>query len=234
MKFFDQYRVVDLSMLIEPHWRFKPEFGFKEIPKPEFSFRSTVLQSYGAHNFSHCDAPQHVDRSMETIEQVDIRRFAGEASLIDVSDLGDNAPITREILADRGGHLREGDIVLLRSNQALRHPTTDEKYWTLSPWVTKSGAQFLLEKKIKAVAFDFPQDRGIREDYDPEFEPSEESVEDWACHMVLLTQGVVQVEYLSGLEALNKERFLFFAAPLKIKGSDGGPARVYALEENND
>lgn len=103
MKFFDQYRVVDLSMLIEPHWRFKPEFGFKEIPKPEFSFRSTVLQSYGAHNFSHCDAPQHVDRSMETIEQMDIRRFAGEASLIDVSDLGDNAPITREILADRGG-----------------------------------------------------------------------------------------------------------------------------------
>ncbi|WP_255307182.1 cyclase family protein [Actinobaculum suis] len=105
-------------MMIEPHWRFNPDFRFKETPKQAFTFRSTVLQSYGAHNFSHCDAPQHVDRGMETIETMDIRRFSGDACLIDVSDLGDEAQIDWEIMETRSSHLRSGDIVLIRSNHA--------------------------------------------------------------------------------------------------------------------
>lgn len=229
MGFFDHYRVVDLSMLIEPHWRFAPEFAFKELPKPEFTFRSTVLKDYGAHNFSHCDAPQHVDRALETIEMLPIERFCGEASLIDVADLGGNAALSREVLEARAGAVRAGDVILIRSNQALRHPTTVPEFWTRSPWITKSGAEYLLELEAKAIAFDFPQDRAIREPYLTDFE-HHEPVEDWACHTVLLPKGILQIEYLAGLEKLSQERFLFFAAPLKIKGADGGPARVYALE----
>ncbi|WP_420865501.1 cyclase family protein, partial [Actinobaculum suis] len=112
-----------------------------------------------------------------------------------------------------------------------RHPTTEKEYWTKSPWITKTGAEFLRKREIKAVAFDFPQDRGIRADYLDGFHPAADPAEDWACHMLLLTKGIVQIEYLSGLQNLTQDRFLFFAAPLKIKGSDGGPARAFALEE---
>lgn len=231
MTLLSDYRIVDLSMLIEPHWRFKPEFGFKELPKPEFTFRSTVLVSYGTHNFSHCDAPRHVSQDLSTIDELELDRFCGEASLIDVCDLGDNAPLTREVLAERTAAVRPGDIVVLRSNHEQRHPTTEVEYWTKAPWLTRSGAEYLLELGVKATAFDFPQDRGIREDYDPEFVRSDDSVEDWACHSVLLPKLVLQVEYLANLADISQDRFLFFAMPLKIKGSDGGPARVYVLEE---
>lgn len=228
---FQHYRIVDLSMLIEEHWRFKPEFGIKKIPKQTFSFRSTILDSYGVHNFSHVDAPRHIEPDAPTIEQLDLERSAGSAALIDVSDLGDNAPLSKEVLQQRSQHVQSGDILLLRSDHELRHPTVTPDYWVESPWVTASGAQYLLELGIKAVAFDFPQDKGIRADYHEDFVWDSDPEEDWACHLILLKHGILQIEYLSNFHSLSKERFLFFAMPLKIKGSDGGPTRAFALEE---
>jgi len=170
MNAISEYRIVDISMLIEPHWRFKPEFGFKELPKPDFTFRSTVLKTYGVHNFSHCDAPRHVNPEMQSIDELELERFCGDGSIIDVSDLGDLAELSREVLETRAAAVRPGDIVLIRSNHGERHATTTKEYWTLAPWISRSGAEFLKEKGIKGVGFDFPQDRAIREEYDPEFQ----------------------------------------------------------------
>lgn len=226
-------RIVDLSMTIEPHWRFQPSFSAKELPKPRFTFHSTIL-TMGAHGFSHADAPRHVDPTMDTIDMMPLTDFFGPSALVDVSDLGDNAELTAEALAPRTGHVQAGDIVILRSDHESRHPTTDASYWTASPWVSASGAQHLLGLGIKGVAFDFPQDRAIREDYDPGFVHADNPDEDWACHTFLLPVGVVQFEYLANMRGLSAPRALFMAAPLKIKDSDGGPARAFVLESNEE
>ncbi|AJQ91834.1 cyclase family protein [Propionibacterium freudenreichii] len=227
-------RAVDLSMLIEPHWRFGPEFGEKELEKPHFTFHSTLLRM-AAHAFSHCDAPFHVSPDMETIDEMGLDRFFGPARMVDVSGHGDRAALGEKELREGGAAaLQPGEIALIRSDHELRHPTTTPQYWVDSPWITAGGARFLLDCGIKAVGFDFPQDRGIREDYDPDFVPSTDPVEDWACHSVLLTQGVVQIEYLCNLRNVHAENFDLFALPLKIKHSDGGPARVVAIESAGD
>jgi kynurenine formamidase len=49
-------------------------------------------------------------------------------------------------------------------------------------------------------------------------------------HDTLLRDGVTLIEYLVNTTALSERRVLFSAAPLKIPGADGAPARIYAIE----
>ncbi|MDK9642351.1 cyclase family protein, partial [Propionibacterium freudenreichii] len=105
-------RAVDLSMLIEPHWRFGPEFGEKELEKPHFTFHSTLLRM-AAHAFSHCDAPFHVSPDMETIDEMGLDRFFGPARMVDVSGHGDRAALGEKELREGGAAaLQPGEIGL--------------------------------------------------------------------------------------------------------------------------
>jgi kynurenine formamidase len=87
---------------------------------------------------------------------------------------------------------------------------------------------------VKAVGFDFPQDRGIRADYDPDWSPSADPLDDWACHRLLLTQGVLQIEYLTGLTAIPGDRCVFASVPLKLTISDGAPVRALAFIDSKE
>ena len=229
MNLKENMRIVDLSMPIEDHWRFPLSRISKYTARPQFVFHTTEIKIM-SHGFSHVDAPFHVDRNMTTIDNMGLEPFWGSATVVDLSDLGDNAEINREVLESKCAQVQAGDIVLLRSDQELRHPTTTKEYWTVSPWVSLSGARYLRELKVKATAFDFPQDRSIRAAYDPNYLSSEDVDEDEACHLELLRFGIPQFEYLSNFRALRQKRFIFFGLPLKITGCDGSPIRAVALE----
>lgn len=222
-------RLIDLSMPIEEHWRFRPTFQPKYTPRPQFTFHTTQI-GISSHGFSHVDAPLHNDPEGISVDEIGLEHFYGPASLVDVSDLGDNKPIGCEVLEPRSGHVRAGDILLIRSDQESRHPTTTKDYWTTSPWISLSGAQYLATLDLKAVAFDFPQDRSIRVEYDPDHVPAEDPDEDEACHVTLLPRGVLQFEYLQNFSAIIQPRFLFMGFPLRLKGVDGSPVRAVALE----
>ncbi|MCI6573551.1 MAG: cyclase family protein [Actinomycetaceae bacterium] len=221
--------MIDLSMPIAEHWRFTPAFENTYKERPHFTFETTNIH-ITTHSFSHVDAPSHIERDGVTIDRLPLETFAGDASIIDLSDLGDNAAITEQILKDRSAHVRAGDIVLLRSDQGLRHPTETKEYWTRSPWVSLDGARFLLSLQVKAVAFDFPQDRCIRFAYDESVQPLPEVGEDDACHLILLQQGVLQYEYLQNFHRISQERFLFLGFPLNIQHGNGSPIRAVAIE----
>jgi kynurenine formamidase len=49
-------------------------------------------------------------------------------------------------------------------------------------------------------------------------------------HYFFLSRGIVLVEFLANLDQLTQNRVLLIAAPLKVKGADGFPARVLAIE----
>lgn len=226
-------RFVDLSMPIQQHWRFPTAFEEVLTPRPQFVFHSTNF-TMGTHGFTHVDAPFHTDRAAKTIDQVGLTDCCGPATLIDVSDLGDESEITASIIRERGDAIRPGDILLIRSDQEIRHPTTTKEFWTKAPWVSLGAAKYILELGVKAVAFDFPQDRSIRAAYDPKYVPNQDPDEDEACHVVLLSNGVLQFEYLCNFAAVRQRRFQFFGFPLRITGGDGSPVRALALEEDND
>ena len=52
-------------------------------------------------------------------------------------------------------------------------------------------------------------------------------------HQILLSGGVVIVEGLSNLEALQRSKVFFVALPLKIEGGDGSPCRALAIEDGS-
>lgn len=223
--------LVDLSMPIVEHWRFTAAFDKTDKVAEGQRFYSTSLR-IAAHAFTHVDSPRHVRADGATLGEVDLGRLWGPAAVLDLSGLGDDAAFTAEDLAAAGHHVQDGDIVLLRSDHARRHPTTTPEYWTMSPYVSASGARWLAERNTRAVGFDFPQDRATRSPYQPDFErhPGGHE-EDWACHHLLLDIGILQIEYLTNLHALHHNRIQFFALPLNIPDCDGAPTRAFALTD---
>ena len=220
--------LVDLSMRIETHWRFPVSFEHRETLTEGQEFFSTDL-AIGAHSFTHVDAPLHVRADLAPLGEVDLGRLHGSAAVVDLSHLGDDVAITAEHLEAAGAHVLSGDLVLLRTDHELRHPTTSPEYWTLAPWVSTSAALWLESHDVRAVGFDFPQDRATRSPYDDGFHRHADGIdEDWACHRLLLEIGIPQIEYLTGLAAL-PPRVAFYALPLNLPDADGAPVRAFAL-----
>jgi kynurenine formamidase len=92
--------------------------------------------------------------------------------------------------------------------------------------MTREASTWLLGRKPRAVAFDFPQDFVIRLLLEGERRPLAENV----THDVLLRNGVILMEYLSNTAALTAPRTFLCCLPLKVPGSDGAPARIIAIE----
>jgi kynurenine formamidase len=146
--------------------------------------------------------------------------------VFDLRDVAPNTAIDAARLAqgDPGG--AEGEILLLSTAWDRKRDNTTAAFWKEAPWLTRDAAVWLLARKPTAVAFDFPQDYPIRLLLDGQVAPTAEHV----THDVLLRAHVTLIEYLINTAALQGPRTLLCAAPLKIPGADGAPARVFAIE----
>jgi kynurenine formamidase len=218
-------RIVDLSMPIGPHFRWRPEVTVRGDHAAGDLFRVTSLATT-CHGFTHVDAERHFVPGAPTIEATPLDRVVGPCRILDLADVPENAPIGPATLAaaDPGGPA--GEILLVRAAWDRRRDWRTPAFWTDAPWLTRAAAEWLLARGPTAVAFDFPQDHPIRLLLHGEVAPAAEHV----THDVLLRAGVTLIEYLVNTTALAGPRAVLCAAPLKIEGADGAPARVFAIE----
>lgn len=218
-------RVVDLSMAVEPHFRWTPEIAVKGDIAAGDQFRVTRIATT-CHGFTHVDAPAHFVAHAPTIEATPLDRVVGWCRVFDLSSAPDNAPIGPADLAaaDPGGE--EGDIFLLSARWDTRRDYRTPSFWTEAPWLTREAAEWILARRPTALAVDFPQDYPIRLLLENKTVASSEHV----THDVLLRAGITLVEYVVNTAALTQSRVLFSAAPLKIPTADGAPTRAYAIE----
>ena len=217
--------IVDLSMPIGPHFRWSPELRIKGDIAAGDPFRVSHLATT-CHGFSHVDAQAHFVAHAPTIEATPLSRVVGPARVVDLRDVAPNTPIDAARLAqsDPGG--AEGEILLLSAAWDEKRDNTTAAFWKDAPYLTRDAAEWLNARKPSAVAFDFPQDYAIRLLLDGVVAPTAEHV----THDVLLRAGVTLIEYLVNTAALKGPRTFLCAAPLKIPGADGAPARVFAIE----
>jgi kynurenine formamidase len=94
------------------------------------------------------------------------------------------------------------------------------EYYTNSPTLNKSAAQWLVEKGVKTVGADVrtldPTYAGKRADYN--------------IREIFNTAGVVVVEDLANLDQVTeKHNYAIVGLPLGIRGVIGGPARVFVI-----
>ncbi len=218
-------RIVDLTMPIADHFRWKTVLSVTGNIKAGDQFRISRLDA-ACHGFSHVDAQAHILADAPTIEATPLERVVGACRVLDLRDVRAEEEIGPERLAaaDPGG--AEGEILLLSSGWDRHEDWNTAGFWKRAPWLNRAAAEWLVSRRPSAVAFDFPQDYPIRLLLDGVTVPFDQHV----THDTLLRGGVTLIEYLVNTTALSERRVLLSAAPLKIPGADGAPARVYAIE----
>jgi arylformamidase len=169
-----------------------------------------------AHHGTHVDAPVHYISDGPTMDQVPLERLYGEGVVWRIEAPPGRAIGPKEFEAARP-LLKAGDIVILDTGTARY--VADERYWD-HPIVSGEGAEWLVRHGAKLLAVDTPTP-----DMPPKGRPPNYK---FPVHNTLLSQGVLIAEHMTGLEPLAGRRVEAMFMALKLKGSDGGPARVVA------
>jgi len=186
----------------------------------EVNWQGSYMSMF-CHYGTHIDAPNHFIKDGDSIDQVPLESLVGPAAIVDLSDHGENTAIDAHSLEKRGQEVKQGDIAILRTDWSDKHWGTP-KFWADGPYLEPSGAQWLVERNVKAVVYDFSEEYAARK---AGFRGEECDV-----HRILLGNNIYNIEYVIGLSALSSSRTYIIALPLKLVGLDGSPSRVIALE----
>lgn len=188
------------------------------------------------HAGTHVDAPLHVVAGGDAIDEVDLSRFVREAVILDLTGLVEaSSPILKgaldkayQGLRDEGEDIREGDIIVLRTDWSVKYSPASREYRETAPYLTEEAVDWLLERKPSAVGFDFPEERITKlAETLGGGKPKETPL---PLHAKLLGNGVYLIEHLTNLNQLSRRRVILAAAPLKIRGAEGSPVRAFAIE----
>jgi len=221
-------RIVDLSFPIRPHFRWKAVPELVASHAHGHPLQSTVI-TLSCHAYTHVDAPLHFLPDGRPISEMPIDQWMGEAAVVDLTHLGANGEVTAGALEKGGGHVRAGDIALLRTDWPRRVSVESERFWKEGPWTAPGACDWLVRCGVKAVGYDYPPDHCIRDTItEPRRRPSRE---EYTTHARFFPAGITVIEYLTNLDVIGAERCQFIALPLRIEGADGSPVRAIALVE---
>ena len=215
--------VVDLSV---PVRHGEGRLGLEVKFDTPYSYESCGWQgstfSMFAHYGTHVDAPIHFIREGATIETAPLNKLMGPAGLIELSDHCKAVGIESKTLEDRGRHIERGDIVVLRTGWSDKSWGQDS-FWRDGPWLTPDAADWLVERGVKAVVYDFSEEYVVHLGH--HFQGK-----DCVVHHKILGEEIYNIEYVHQLGLIERPRLTIVALPLKLVGLDGSPARVLALE----
>ena len=179
-------------------------------------WNSKMLHLY-SHAGTHMDAPFHFEVNNQTIDEFEVSRFVCDSWVIPIDAYAEQ----KIKLADLNAYpdlINKGDGVILKTGwSAFVH---EDKYRQALPAIHESLANWFVDKGINMLAVEPPS---IADVMDME--------EVTKIHEILLGGDIIIVEGLTNLDAVSKEKVKLIALPLKIKGGDGAPARVIAMEK---
>lgn len=175
------------------------------------------------HNGTHVDSFGHYINKpgYELIDAISIDRFCGQCIAIDASFLQKKETLEKEHIISwefEHGEILENEIVLLSFGW--------EKYWRLRPedkdFVTdypglgKTGAQYLMEKRVKMVGVDTLSVDACDAKGDP-------------AHNILLSNRILIVENLMNIDKLFMKKGYFVMLPLLLRNGSASPVRPIVL-----
>lgn len=218
-------RIVDLTVPIGTDTYSPPSvnqpIGIKEYYKePGFWMVSEITMML--HSGSHVDFTKHYVEDGETAENVPLDRTCGEAVIIDLMPIDPDHDITPADLEAAAPEIRTGDVVLVRTGWSDQAWGDFPRYYVGSPSCSPEAAKWLVDTGAKAIGFDcFPERAAKKQSYLPS---------EFVVHEIIGDSGAILMQSMTNLAALPAdERFLFFAAFLKVTGGEGSPARYFAL-----
>ena len=219
-------RVIDLTLEISPRSKVFPGY-----PQPTFikwskfdvhGYDSEVVY-LSTHTGTHIDSPSHFSPNGKSIDQINADRFVCNDALLLRITKEPNESITRQDISDAGLNIKPNDTLVIDTGWQTAYTNgdrnRDEDYVINSPGLREDASQFLVEKKINAVAIDTPS-----------IDLAEAGA--LTSHKQLLSNDVLVIENLCNLERIDiGSPFTFVFTPLKLRGATGSPLRAIAILE---
>ncbi len=183
----------------------------------EHGWNSRMLHLY-SHSGTHVDAPMHFGVDDVTIEAIPLDRFVAPAWVVDLPNIQPNELITVSHLGAIADRIVGNEGLLLRTGWS-KHIRDAEHYRNRMPRISRELAEWCVERRVRLLGVETPSVAAVN---------SHEEVT--TIHHILLGNKIIVVEGLSNLHALQDQRVLFCAMPLKIEGGDGAPCRAFAVQ----
>ena len=220
-------RIVDLSVTVSSDTRGPPSTDVRVELEPKRrgpGFWQVTHLYESLHTGAHVDSPLHCFEDGKALIETPLEQVIGTGALFDLSSIGPEQPVTAEALARADPGLQRGQMALLNTGWTDRMYGTFPDYFTRSPYLDAGGAAWLVQRRPSSVVFDFFEEYMARF---PDF-----TSEDFVVHRQLLGAGITIVEGATNLGALRGKRQVQVFAPFfKIAGTEGAPARIFALVE---
>ena len=209
MKIIDISTPISENMLIYPG---DPKVSIKKIKTYQKDGLQVSTIKMGLHTGTHIDAPSHYLPRGKTIDQIPLESLTGEAIVCDLTNANSGDAIRGRDLKKYG--IRAGDIVFLKT---VNSDHGKKKFSKKYVYLDEDGADYLAEKKIKAVGIDCLSIE--------KFDSSNAAV-----HKKLLKKGIPIIEGLI-LRHIAGGRYLTHCAPLRIEGAEASPARCVLIQK---
>ncbi len=189
-------------------------FNFVGGSNPEHVYHLSTPTQAG----THVQGPRYFLADGATIDRYPLGAFEGEAVLVDITERGVDTQLD-DLRAAVGGRSLSGRILLLRSGHmdeliasgAGLDPAT-------RPGLSLAAARWLADHSgVRMVAIDsVGVESRVTADYD--------------VNVVLCEAGILILEGLVNLAAVNTGRLWLEAFPLKLRGVEGTPCRAIIKE----
>lgn len=244
-------RIVDLSQPFgfnTPLWPW-PVMSDVKIERVAFHERDckmTTLITTKFHASTHADAPIHVLRGGKTIDQMPLTSFYGTGVVVSIPT-EKWEKITPERLKRANPRIEKGDFVVINTGWHKLFRVDNYAYMNHFGGLYREAAEWLLEKKVKAVgvdqgALDHPLAHPplskwapwLDEEYKRETgkDAIEEYLEYEPAHKILLGNGIAGYENLGGdIDHVTGKRVTLAGFPIRYEGGDASLVRVVAILE---
>jgi arylformamidase len=205
-------QIIDITLTVYPKLPVWPGDPSIEIQQVRFMDKGDVCNvsnlRMGVHAGTHVDAPHHFLNDGQTVEKINLDAMVGDAYICQYDD--DVNSITAEQLEN---------VSIPKDVKRLLIKTRNSKLWKMNKEIfdkdfvaiSPNGAEWLVERGIQLVGVDYLS-----------VAPFGEGT---FTHRILLSAGIVALEGLN-LAEVNTGYYELICLPLKLKDSDGAPARV--------
>ncbi|HSX58502.1 MAG TPA: cyclase family protein [Candidatus Saccharimonadales bacterium] len=206
-------KIYDISLTLSPELTTSPGENFFNLESVKnFKDHQVNLSkvTLGNHNGTHIDAPLHFIEGGMGAREIDIEKLIGECQVLEI------APKTNLIEKEEIDGKISSERVLFKTTNSnkLFEPFTSD-YISIG----QSGAEYLVEKKVKLVGIDY-------------FGCEAKGSPGHPVHTTLLKNKIVILEGID-LSQIEEGNYEIFVGALKIKGSDGAPARVFLSQSRH-
>jgi arylformamidase len=205
---------IDVSVALHSgmvHWPDNPPVRIERMLDIENGDVANVSKiSMGSHTGTHMDGPVHFVRGGEGLDRMPLTATIGRARVIEIQDPESVKPAE----LDPHGLQRSERILFKTRNSARRWPSED--FMEDFVYVSQEAARYLANRGIQTVRVDYLSVGGFRKD-------GEET------HWALLEAGIWVIEGLD-LSGVEPGEYELVCLPIKVKDSDGAPARATLRE----